>query len=91
MKYIVIEVQTISGTTSTLTYQFDEPMLADQQYYSILSAAAVSAVDVHSALIINEVGETIKHDTLPIHSLRQNLRYNNYASTQNARRRIPMG
>ena len=63
MNYIVIEMQTTNNVTSTLTYQFDEPALADQQYYSILSAAAVSVVDVHSALIINEVGETLKHDS----------------------------
>ena len=54
--YIVIELQTINGVCSTLTYQFETQALAEQKYYTILSAAAVSQVDVHAAVVMTNAG-----------------------------------
>ena len=60
--YLVIELQTSNGQISTLNYQFDDIRLAEQKYYSILSAAAVSTIDVHAAMIIDAKGTVLKND-----------------------------
>lgn len=60
--YIVIEMQTNAGVTSTLTYQFDTIALAEQKYYYILAAATVSEVDIHAAIIMDQRGCVIKND-----------------------------
>lgn len=62
MKYLVIEIQTAGETTSTLTYQYDQIELAEQKYYTILSAAAVSKLEVHAAIIMDCRGVIIKND-----------------------------
>lgn len=62
MKYIVIELQTENGTTSTLTYQFDTVAQAEQKYYQILSFAVVSEVDIHSAVIMDNTGFVLKNE-----------------------------
>ena len=60
--YLVIELQTSNGQISTLNYQFNDIRLAEQKYYSILSAAAVSTIDVHAAMIIDAKGTVLKND-----------------------------
>lgn len=63
MNYLVIEIQTNGGVMSTLTYQFDALPLAEQKYYLILSSAAVSEIDVHAAMIVDENGFVIKNNS----------------------------
>lgn len=60
--YIVIEIQTKGDSVSTLTYKYNELSLAEQKYYSILSSAAVSSLDVHSAIILDCRGVTLRKD-----------------------------
>lgn len=57
----VIELQTTNGTTSALTNSYADESQAYQKYYQILSYAAVSDVDIHSATIINEEGYAIEN------------------------------
>ena len=59
----VIELQTNNGTTSVLTNSYAEESLAWQKYYQVLSFAAVSDIDIHSAAVINEEGFSIKNET----------------------------
>lgn len=60
MKYIVIELQKNSdGSVGNLVYAFNTKAQAESKYYSVLSAAAVSTVPVHSAILIQE-------DAMPI-------------------------
>ena len=55
MKYIVIELQKNSdGSVGNHVYAYNEKAEAESKYYAILSAAAVSSVPVHSAIIIQE-------------------------------------
>ena len=55
MKYIVIELQKNSdGSVANLVYAYNTKAQAESKYYAILSAAAVSSVPVHSAIIIQE-------------------------------------
>lgn len=60
--YIVIEMQTNEGVTTTLTYQFDTLALAEQKYYYILAAATTSEVGIHAAVIMDQKGCVIKND-----------------------------
>lgn len=60
--YLVIELQTSNGQISTLNYQFDDIRLAEQKYYLILSAAAVSTIDVHAAMIVDSKGTVLKNE-----------------------------
>lgn len=61
--YIVTELQTTGNTTSVLTDVFTDESLANQKYYTILSFAAVSTIDIHSAAILNEYGGVLKNET----------------------------
>lgn len=61
MKYLVIEIQKYdSGAMSTPTYAYDNINSAEAKYHAILSSAAVSALPVHSAVLMNEAGYMIK-------------------------------
>lgn len=54
--YIVIEMQTTNGTTATITNAYADKNTAYQKYHTILAAAAVSSVEIHTAIILSEHG-----------------------------------
>ena len=59
-KYIVIEIQVnANGSVGTLAYSYDSYNMAQQQYHTMLAAAAVSALPVHSAVVLDVTGELI--------------------------------
>lgn len=61
MKYLVIEIQKFdTGAMSTPAYAYDSAYQAEAKYHAVLSAAAVSALPVHSCVLINEEGMFIK-------------------------------
>lgn len=60
--YLVVEIQTAGGKVSTLTYQYEQIELAEQKYYTILAAAAVSSLDVHAAMILDCCGNVLKNE-----------------------------
>ena len=60
--YIVIEIQT-SATVATLVNSYDDRNQAESKYHQILTAAALSNVPKHSAVLMNDVGQTIKNET----------------------------
>lgn len=57
--YIVIELQTNNGKTANIVNAYDDLNTAFNKFHSILASAAVSTVEVHPAVILNEVGNTI--------------------------------
>lgn len=60
-KYIVIELQTNSqGVVGNLTYSYDTLPAAESKYYAILSAAAVSALAKHAAVLMTSEGYLIE-------------------------------
>jgi hypothetical protein len=60
--YIVIELQkNDQGVVSNIVTAFDTLAEAESKYYTILSAAAISKVPVHSAIIVSEEGFPVKH------------------------------
>lgn len=60
--YIVIEIQT-SNTVTTLVNSYEDRNQAESKYHQILTAAALSSVPKHSAVLMNDVGQTIKNET----------------------------
>lgn len=63
MVYIVIEIQADDSTAATIVNSYTDRNLAEQKYHQILSAAAVSAVPVHSAVMLTGDGTRIKGET----------------------------
>ena len=57
MKYIVIELQeSADGQVSNIVTSHDTVNEAESKYHAVLSAAAVSSVPVHSAIMVNSHG-----------------------------------
>lgn len=60
MKYLVMEIQTFeNGSMSTPTYAYDTRLSAESKYHAILSAAAVSALPDHAAVMMTSDGRLI--------------------------------
>ena len=60
--YIVLEIQT-SATVATLVNSYEDRNQAESKYHQILMAAALSSIPKHSAVLMDDVGETIKMDS----------------------------
>lgn len=59
--YIVIELQTTTEGTSDIVTAFQTLPEAESKYHSILAAAAVSEIPVHSAIIVSAEGFPVMH------------------------------
>ena len=60
--YIVIELQkNAEGQVANLVTAHNSLAEAESKFYSILAAAAVNDVPVHSAIIVSEEGFPVKH------------------------------
>lgn len=60
--YIIIEIQKMnSGAVAIVPpASYTDRNTAEQKYHNSLAAAAVSSVDVHSVVMLNEYGERLK-------------------------------
>lgn len=60
--FTVIEIQTNGDSTTVVTPipVFSDINKAYQKFYQVLAAAAVSKVEIHSAAILNEKGDTVR-------------------------------
>lgn len=56
MKYLVLEIQVNEGITSNLVYDFENQRQAESKYHTVLAAAAISNLDVHTAMLTDENG-----------------------------------
>ena len=65
MKYIVIEIQKFADGTVAVPpiASYDSFFDALAKYHTVLAAAAVSSVPVHTCAILNEVGQEIRMDS----------------------------
>lgn len=63
--YTVLEIQTASdGTMAILRTDEHNINTAKQKYYAILSAASVSNVFKHTALILDDEGKTVLRECI---------------------------
>lgn len=60
MTYVVIELQTnTDGTVGNLVYAYTNRNEAEQKYHLVLSAAAVSQLPAHAAVLLTGDGRTL--------------------------------
>jgi len=60
--FIVIELQTyLDETLGTIVNNYEELLEAQSKYYSILSAAALSKVPIHAAVLLDEKGNLLNN------------------------------
>lgn len=65
MNYIVKEFQTSNGVTAEVPITLTDPtnqQEAESQFHLILASAAVSNVEVHSAVILTEDGRNVRNE-----------------------------
>lgn len=61
MKYITIEIQSYpDGTVGFLTFDYTDKAQAESKYHAVLSAAAVSALPQHAAILIDNTGKLLE-------------------------------
>ena len=64
MKYIVIEIQrTIGNTTTAINTIHSDPNIANQDFFTKCSYAAVSGLPRHTIVLLNEGGTELKCET----------------------------
>lgn len=63
--FIIIEIQKSNKGTVTIVppASYAEQAQAEAAYHTALAAAAVSTVDVHSVIMLNDVGDKLKGQT----------------------------
>lgn len=59
--FIVIEIQT-SDNVATIVNSYDNRPQAESKYHQILTAAAVSTVPKHGAIMLTDEGERLKNE-----------------------------
>lgn len=62
MGFIVIEIQKNGDSVGNFVWAFNNYFEAASKYHAVLSAAAVSQIEVHSAALLNETGALIASD-----------------------------
>lgn len=61
--FIVMEVQVFEDNkVSTLVYAFENRNSAEQKYHSVLSAASVSKLPMHTCFMLTTDGRVIKSE-----------------------------
>ena len=60
LKFLCIEIQTNSdGSVGNIVYAYDELNQAESKYHAILSAAAVSELPMHAAVLVRSDGAVL--------------------------------
>ena len=57
--FVVIEIQA-SDEVATLVNSYEDRNAAESKYHTVLGAAAVSNVPIHSAVLMTDTGKTLK-------------------------------
>lgn len=61
MNYIVIEIQTNAGTSAIVPpVLFTDRNAAEAQFHTMLAAAAISSVEIHSVIMLTEDGRIVR-------------------------------
>ena len=58
--YIVLEIQVNDGgTAGLLSASFEDRYQAESQYHSVLAAAALSTLPLHTAVLLTDTGDLL--------------------------------
>jgi len=60
--YTVIETQVNGGVLAVLSYTNLTKAQAGQKYHEVLSYASVSAIEKHSATLLNDEGRCLRYE-----------------------------
>lgn len=60
--FIVMEIQK-TDKVATLVNSYENRNDAESKYYTVLSAAAISKVPVHSAVLLTDSGKELMHNS----------------------------
>lgn len=60
--FIVLEIQNQPESTAVLVNTYEDGYVAENKYHTILAAAATSSVPIHTAVLMNEVGNVLKSE-----------------------------
>ena len=63
MKYLVIELQKTGDDVASIINKHDDFNQAQSTYHQVLAAAAISSVEVHSAIIMSDEGEVYNKES----------------------------
>lgn len=62
MAFIVVELQkNTDGSFGNIVKPFETQMEAESNYHAVLASAAISAIPVHSAVLLSEEGFPLMH------------------------------
>ena len=62
MNYIIVELQTTGSTTAHIVTKHATRAEAESKFHQVLSAAAISSVPVHAAVMLGEDGMPIRNE-----------------------------
>lgn len=65
---IIVEIQRNGSETSCITTVQQDRSVAEQKYHQTLSYAAVSSVEIHSVVMLDDFGTRIKGETYHHHN-----------------------
>lgn len=60
--FIVIEFQATSESVATIVNDYADRLQAESKYHQILTAAAISQVPKHGAVLLNDEGQRINSE-----------------------------
>lgn len=60
---IIVEIQSTNGQSAVVATVHSERSEAEQKYHQVLSYAAVSNVEVHSVVMLDDYGTRIKGES----------------------------
>ena len=60
--FVVTEIQVANGVPAVLTWAFDSYVNALEKYYTILSVACKSTIDIHGAYLLSTNGDKLKSE-----------------------------
>ena len=63
MAYLVMEIQKTGDTVANIVNKKDDYNSAKSTFYQILSSAALSEVEAHTAVMMSDTGEFIGKET----------------------------
>ena len=61
--YVVIELQAWNGTVANIVTTHETEESAMSKFHTIMAAAAVSSVPVHSAVVLTEEGYPVRNES----------------------------
>lgn len=60
--YTLIELQTTNGQTENIVTPHEDKLQSESAFYAVMSAAAISQVEIHAAVLLDERGNLLMRE-----------------------------